>query len=340
MSQPTVRLVEPDHATQQRAAAEGWPVEALEPYYDTFTLAGGASSTARGGVPIAAVRVVFSHRCDRKPHPTSDATAIDAIWEAKLATTQARGGRLFNATKFRLHSIQWADDGARDGVVIELGLTCYKDYVGTNLLPDAERLALEAAGGSADPNAHLSNALGCETVLLTSDGLVTMLRRSGAVATGTGLYNGPSGHPEPSHAGIEGHASNESDASVVTRLEELARAEIFRSVLLEVHEETNVPLAALSEPRLIGAMADRSRKPDLLFVTHTKLSANEVRAAYAAGAVEGWESDRLAFCSLGQQQEGQELAPNVGDLPLTAVTRAAIAALRFLDSNQGVGVIN
>lgn len=42
-------------------------------------------------------------------------------------------------------------------------------------------------------------------------------------------------------------------------------------------------------------MLDERRKPDLLFYMKTSLLASEVREAFAAGAPEGWESDRIAF---------------------------------------------
>ena len=326
-----MRRVEPSRATCALAAEAGWPERALEPYYELFTLA-GASSAVQGGVALSEVVVSLSRAHDRAPHPLAD-SQIEATWTAKLAAAEARGGRLFNATKFRLSRIAWSDQATRDAVVVELGLTCYKDYVATNLLPEADRLALEAAGGE-DPSAHLSNALGCEAVLLTCDGMAVFLRRSGAVATGTGLYNGPSGHAEPSHAGIEAHVAADAGTADLADLAERARAELFGSILQEVHEETNIPLEALSEPRLLGAMADATRKPDLLFVLRTRLSADETRAAYAQGAAEGWESDKLAFCSLQRQQQPEPVASADEDdaaawarLPLTAVTRANIAAL-------------
>ena len=92
-------------------------------------------------------------------------------------------------------------------------------------------------------------------------------------------------------------------------------------MLQEVHEETNVPLQTLSPPRLIGAMADASHKPDVLFVTRTALDAAGVRDAYARGAAEGWESDHLAFWPAA------DLARCAGVLPLSSVTRAAVECL-------------
>ena len=47
--------------------------------------------------------------------------------------------------------------------------------------------------------------------------------------------------------------------------------ELYDSVLQETHEETAVPRDALSEPQLIGCMADAVGKPDLLFLTRTSL---------------------------------------------------------------------
>ena len=75
----------------------------------------------------------------------------------------------------------------------------------------------------------------------------------------------------------------------------LITTELFGSIKQETHEETNVPLTSLSEPLLIGAMCDQQHKPDLLFLTRTSLDVAGVRAAFARGAKEGWESDRLAF---------------------------------------------
>ena len=74
---------------------------------------------------------------------------------------------------------------------LELGLTGYREYVGTHLVDAAERRALEDDGerDHGERGAHMANALGCEAVLVTSDGHAVLLRRSGEVATHGGLYN-------------------------------------------------------------------------------------------------------------------------------------------------------
>lgn len=251
---------------------------------------------------------------DRKPH-VSDDTRMESTWQTRLTKAAETGGSLYDGYKFRLHCIQWDNnsDGGRGSVHISMGLTSYKEYVGTNQLPSADRATLEADGvmnfGNAD--AHLSNALGCETVLVTHDAQVVLLRRSDKVGSGTGLYNGPSGHPEPGDAGLGAHGQPDADVR--------ARNELFHSIIEEVHAETNLPKSKLSAPLLIGAMCDASRKPDILFFMQTKLTAEGVRLEYARGGAETWESDRLAFCPADELNECE--------LPLTSVTRAAIACV-------------
>ena len=164
----------------------------------------GAASAARSGIPISGVRVRLSPECDRRRHATD--TRITTRWEEKVEAATKSGRRLFDQSKFRLERIDWTDS-TRQAVTIELGLTSYKEHIGTNALPTEEREELEAGGLAQHGRryAHMANALGVETVLITSDGFVVLLRRSGAVEAGTGQYNGPSGHAEPSHAGIEAH---------------------------------------------------------------------------------------------------------------------------------------
>ena len=260
----------------------------------------------RAGTPgSCSLHIDYGRQHDRKPH-RDDERNLGGAW---LAATE-KNPRIFDGSKFRLHRIAL---DAHDHVVLELGLTGYREYLGTNRLPTEALRQLEADGRAehADPRAHLSDALGCETILLTADDQVVLLRRSSSVATHSGLHNGPSGHPEPSRAGVDNHGvQGAAAAAAVVR-------ELYDSVLQETHEETAVPRDALSEPQLIGCMADGVGKPDLLFLTRTTLDADGVRACYSQGPEEGWESDRLVFWPAQTLTECT--------LALTPVTRAAIA---------------
>ena len=243
--------------------------------------------------------VVLDERYQRQLHAPTE-HRIEELWQAKLASN----ARIFNGTKFRLAGWEFrqrpscGEVGVDAQLLLQLGLTDYREYIGTNLRPTQELIDLKEAGQaqhSGDPNACLSNALGVETMLITADGAMVLLQRSGAVATHTGLYNGPSGHPEPSHVpgGVDlteplrapGRASS---------LDSLVLHELFESVRQETHEETNVPLDALDQPLLIGAMAESiTSKPDLLFLSHTSLTAKEVVEYFKQGGVDAWESERV-----------------------------------------------
>ena len=276
------------------------------------------SSPDVGGTPLGRVRVELDRRFRRLPHPQD---AIDASWRAALESN----GRLFDGSKFRLAALACADEGDGARLVLRLGMTGYKEYLGTNQAPREQRLRLAADGERlhGDAGAFLSNALGCETVLVTADGQIALLRRSSAVATHGGLFNGPSGHPEPSRARVEEEPDCAAAAEAAARL---AVEELFDSVTQETHEETNVPRAALLPPRCIGCMAAADEhgcvgKPDLLFVTRTTLDAAAVRAAYEQGAAEGWESDRLAFFPA-------DVRLGEGGVELTPVTCCALLEVR------------
>lgn len=224
------------------------------------------------GLPRGAVRIETGAHFARKPHPTD--AAIADVWAARLAAS----ARLFDAPKYRLASFVVAGGEC----VLQIGLTGYREYIGTHLSPEFARLVADGEGANGDGSAHLSCALGVETVLLTADHHVVLLRRSREVATSAGEYNGPSGHPEPDHA--VGGLSASPDA---------IGDQLWAAVLAETSEETNVPAESLEEPVLIGAMVDERRKPDLLFCTRTRLSSDEVLAAYREGAPEAWESSGM-----------------------------------------------
>ncbi|KAG8470844.1 hypothetical protein KFE25_009265 [Diacronema lutheri] len=275
-----------------------------------FTLRDLATPASARGLSRAAVRVETGTLYARAPHSTD--AAIADVWASRLSAN----ARLFDAPKYRLASVAAAEGAC----VLRIGLTGYREYIGTHLSPEFSTLVAdgerESAAGRGDASMHLSCALGVETVLLTSDGYVVLLRRSRAVATSAGEYNGPSGHPEPEHAvgGLDAGADAIAD-------------QLWAAVLAETVEETNVPSDTLSAPVLIGAMVDERRKPDLLFCTSTTLSSAEVLARYRAGAPDAWESSGMIAVPPVPARAG--VATRSWDcdafgVRLTAVTQAAM----------------
>lgn len=82
-------------------------------------------------------------------------------------------------------------------LTLRLGLTCYKDYLGTNWSCRVEELRQCGEVKFSDPLALLSQPLGVGAVLCTDNGQVVLIRRSQRVAEAGGLLDIPGGHPEP-----------------------------------------------------------------------------------------------------------------------------------------------
>ena len=314
------------------ARSAGGSTRASEPEGSAYTLTFRADDGA--GVPSGLgeteVEVDFGEQHDRVPHVSDD--GIDEAWRRQLLSAP----RTWDAPKFRLASVlvtstaggitagperqrldRPADGRAAPAVLLRVGSTSYKEHVGTctSSRDAAARRALREDGlatfGSA--SAHLSDALGVEAALETSDGGLVLLRRAAGVVGSVGKFNGPSGHPEPElvktvsrraapedkrrrAARRELPSGSDSSRTSSRTCDDLVREELFASVLREIAEETGVPSASLSPPRLVGAMRDGFGKPDLLFRVATAFTSRQVVAA-ARRARDAWESDAVVVVS-------------------------------------------
>lgn len=299
------------------ARSAGGSTRASEPEGSAYTLIFRADDGA--GVPSGLgeteVEVDFGEQHDRVPHVSDD--GIDEAWRRQLLSAP----RTWDAPKFRLASVlvtstaggttavserqrlDRRDGRAAPAVLLRVGSTSYKEHVGTctSSRDAAARRALREDGlatfGSA--SAHFSDALGVEAALETSDGGLVLLRRAAGVVGSVGKFNGPSGHPEPELVKTElvktRRAAPTDETKRQTR-DDLVREELFASVLREIAEETGVPSASLSPPRLMGAMRDEFGKPDLLFRVATAFTSRQVVAA-ARRARDAWESDAVVVVS-------------------------------------------
>lgn len=90
-----------------------------------------------------------------------------------------------------------AEHGSEPILVLRLGLTSYKEYLGTNWSCDAAELRQRGQAEFKDPLALLAQPLGVGAILCTSDDQVVFIRRSQKVAEAGGLLDIPGGHPEP-----------------------------------------------------------------------------------------------------------------------------------------------
>ncbi|KAL7858477.1 hypothetical protein AOLI_G00185790 [Acnodon oligacanthus] len=192
---------------------------------------------------------------------------------------------------------------------LQLGLTCYKDFLGTNWSQEAVSLQRRGEVEFGDPQAFLAQPLGVGAVLVTSDGQVVLLRRSRRVAEAAGLLDIPGGHPEPK-AVCQGVSEEAINVDLMQGCERAVVAELFSSVCAEVRDEVNVPLSFLSAPVLMGIALNHtsSGRPSAEFYVRCSLTMEDVKDFYWRGGPEAHESTDIVFLSKGEMLQLDESA--------------------------------
>ena len=137
------------------------------------------------------VSVRLSSEYNRKKLPVHLEKNISKIWSEHLTGNP----RLWNGTKFRMDSLEEKSDG--NGVTFNLGITCYKDFIGTNWSPNAEELLRLGQQDHNNSQAYMSDAFGVGSLVRTADECFILLRRSEHCGEAVGLLDIPGGHPEP-----------------------------------------------------------------------------------------------------------------------------------------------
>ncbi|KAM5247032.1 uridine diphosphate glucose pyrophosphatase NUDT22 isoform 2-T2 [Ctenodactylus gundi] len=218
-----------------------------------------------GGLSQEQVGVELSPAHDRRPLPGGD-KSITAIWETRLQTQPW----LFDASKFRLHSATLAPIGSPGPrLLLHLGLTSYRDFLGTNWASSASWLQQQGAADWGDKQAYLADPLGVGAALATADNFFVFLRRSQQVAEAPGLVDVPGGHPEP---------------------------------------QVNLPLITLSQPMMLGIARNKTSagRPSAEFYVQCSLTSEKVRSYYLSGGPEAHESTGIIFVDAQSMQRLQE----------------------------------
>jgi 8-oxo-dGTP pyrophosphatase MutT (NUDIX family) len=282
------------------------------------------------GLDRSHVSVDLSPSHDRYRLQSACEDQIGSTWEARLALNP----RLYNGSKFRLAGFEFGEPGR---IRLLLGVTDYKDYLGTNLSPQWQTLlALDsvcpprsghggrkvamlvpAHGAACDcetvPRAThkekeadartgtcLANTIGNAAVVETADCHVIYLKRSSDVGECPNMMVLPGGHAEPSALGLDSQEAWRA-AAEAGRPEFRSDAVVdvlWDAMLLEVEEETGIPRADLSEPRLLGfSRRVENHRTCMNFLVATRLSSAEVLERYCASHVQDrFESVSLKSC--------------------------------------------
>lgn len=114
---------------------------------------------------------------------------IEEIWKRRCAELPS----LFNETKFRLHSTEVEGNI----LTLNLGITCYRDFQGTNLSKNVLTLQSEGLCEHDDSQAYMSDALGVGALVHTTDDFMVLLFRSKNCGEDIKLWDRPGGHSEP-----------------------------------------------------------------------------------------------------------------------------------------------
>ncbi|KAL7115618.1 hypothetical protein ACP275_04G193500 [Erythranthe tilingii] len=223
------------------------------------------------GLSPSEVSVVFDQTHDRIPHP-------DAGLESSIAEY---GG----------HSLcRGLDPSQKTRVCLQLGLTDYRTFVGTNLNPLWERFLVSSEDDWIRCR-HTSNPLGNGAIVETSDGEIVLLQRSNNVGEFPGHFVFPGGHPEPQEVGVISHQiDGELTREMVNRM---VSQEMFDSITREVVEEIGVPVSTLGNPIFIGiSQRVLNVRPTAFFFIKCSLRSVEIQRLYC-NAQDGYESTHL-----------------------------------------------
>ncbi|XP_061643610.1 uridine diphosphate glucose pyrophosphatase NUDT22 isoform X1 [Phyllopteryx taeniolatus] len=282
------------------------------------------------GLRQSQVQVELSERYNRQTDVALQ-RHIEEVWTARVA----KEPWLFNGAKFRLHSFHAASPATQPSactvsfqnldsidsqttddkdttplLTLRVGLTTYKDYLGTNWSSRATELRRRGEAELGSSQALLAQPLGVGAIVCTGDGQVVFIRRSQEVAEAGGKLDIPGGHPEPKVV-CERLGEAKIDMNLLQKSSEAVIAELFSSVCAEIRDEVNVPLSSLGEPLLMGVALNHTSagRPSAEFYISCSLSSDEVRELYWKGGAEADESTDIVFLSRAETLQLDRSSP-------------------------------
>ncbi|XP_019109029.2 uridine diphosphate glucose pyrophosphatase NUDT22 [Larimichthys crocea] len=235
-------------------------------------------------------------------HPSCTRSLVDRAEDQKVECTSDFAAQ--NSCHIPVDQAENTDhQEAAPLLTLRLGLTCYKDYLGTNWSCQVTELRQLGEVEFNDPLALLAQPLGVGGVVCTDDSKVVFIRRSQKVAEAGGLLDIPGGHPEPKVVCERlGREVCEEQIRVDMMQQRPVVSELFSSVCAEIRDEVNIPLSSLGQPVLMGVALNHTSagRPSAEFYVSCSLMSDEVRKLYWKGGAEANESTDIVFLSTAE----------------------------------------
>ncbi|MBI3835457.1 MAG: hypothetical protein HY287_14110 [Planctomycetes bacterium] len=216
---------------------------------------------------------------------------IAETWASRMQSARNSQENLYDGALARL--IRTSNDDGK--LLLELGPTSYRDFVGTNLRFD------RAAPPESDNTR--SDALGTSAIVATSDGFLALGRRTHRVAFHGGYAHTFGGMVELSDRGQNG-------------------IDVFLAIERELREELGIEPRDLLDLGLIGLVRDREiLQPELIFDATTRVTRSQLQHLFASSLESRQEHSGLEF----MPDEPDSVIPFIRRVePITPVAEAAL----------------
>jgi len=210
--------------------------------------------------------------------------------EKRWSEATAAQPRLWNQSKYRLAG--YSLTGER-GPQLKVGLTDYKDHMGTNLSPEVEKWV----GTGEQRWDYMSQCIGVGCWLVSSDQKVVLVETASWKGEQGCKVDRPGGHAEPEESL---KLLPETERKVENITDELVGKELFECIQKEVRDEINVPLDMQSKPELLGAVinTEKGGRLGLEFLIRVEASGAQIKELYSQGGPEADESTNIFFVAV------------------------------------------
>jgi len=217
--------------------------------------------------------------------------------EKRWSEATAAQPRLWNQSKYRLAGYSLNSEGRPQ---LEVGLTDYKDHMGTNLSPEVDKWV----GTDKQRWDYMSQCIGVGCWLVSSDQKVVLVETASWKGEQGCKVDRPGGHAEPEESL---RLLPESERKVENITEELVRRELFECIQKEVRDEINVPLDMQSKPELLGVVinTEKGGRLGLEFLIKVEATSAQVKELYSQGGPEADESTNIFFVSVSDVSKNQ-----------------------------------